>query len=371
MAVCKNCNKESNLISETLDICLECIRKDFKKVSGYIKEVHRKTRKDFDLPEEPPKDPNGISCKLCVNECKIPKGEKGYCGLRKNVDDKIIGPTKNLASLSFYHDNLPTNCVANWVCPGGTGTGFPKFAYKDGPEYGYKNLAIFFIGCSFNCLFCQNWHYRNQINRPSSISVNKLLRAIDNRTSCICYFGGDPTPQLPFSIEFSKRAIEARKDKILRICWETNGSMHPKLLEKLMELALSTGGCVKFDLKAFDERLNLALCGVTNKRTLENFALASKYINRRKDPPILIASTLLIPGYIDKKEVFNISKFIAGLDHSIPYSLLGFAPNFYMSDLPCTSRRHAQDCKKAAEEAGLINVNVGNIQLLGEDYTWS
>jgi hypothetical protein len=42
-----------------------------------------------------------------------------------------------------------------------------------------------------------------------------------------------------------------------------------------------------------------------------------------------------------------------------------------MSDLPCTSRKHAQDCKNAAEEAGLINVNVGNIHTLGEDYTWS
>jgi len=42
-----------------------------------------------------------------------------------------------------------------------------------------------------------------------------------------------------------------------------------------------------------------------------------------------------------------------------------------MSDVPFTCGRHAQDCKKAAEEAGLINVNVGNIQLLGEDYTWS
>jgi pyruvate formate lyase activating enzyme len=147
--------------------------------------------------------------------------------------------------------------------------------------------------------------------------------------------------------------------------------MHPKLLEKLMELALSTGGCVKFDLKAFDERLNLALCGITNKRTLENFALASKYINRRKDPPILIASTLLVPGYIDRKEVSDIADFIAGFNRSIPYSLLGFAPNFYMSDLPCTSGRHAQDCRSAAEEAGLININVGNIQLLGEDYKWS
>ncbi len=101
MAVCKNCNKESNIISETLDICLECIRKDFKKVSGHTKEVHEKTRKDFELPEEPPKDPNGVSCKLCVNECKIANGKKGYCGLRKNVDDKIIGPTSLNISASL------------------------------------------------------------------------------------------------------------------------------------------------------------------------------------------------------------------------------------------------------------------------------
>ncbi len=88
--------------------------------------------------------------------------------------------------------------------------------------------------------------------------------------------------------------------------------MHPKLLEKMMEISLISGGCVKFDLKAFDERLNLALCGITNKRTLENFALASSYVRKRREPPILIASTLLVPGYIDSKEVFDIAKFIAG-----------------------------------------------------------
>jgi pyruvate formate lyase activating enzyme len=147
--------------------------------------------------------------------------------------------------------------------------------------------------------------------------------------------------------------------------------MPPKLLEKMMEISLIFGGCVKFDLKAFDERLNLSLCGITNKRTLENFALASSYVRKRRKPPILIVSTLLVPGYIDSKEVFDITKFIAELDQSIPYSLLGFAPNFYMPDLPCTSRRHAQDCKKEAEKARLININMGNIHLLGEDYTWS
>jgi pyruvate formate lyase activating enzyme len=78
--------------------------------------------------------------------------------------------------------------------------------------------------------------------------------------------------------------------------------MPPKLLEKMMEISLIFGGCVKFDLKAFDERLNLALCGITNKRTLENFALASSYVRKRREPPILIVSTLLVPGYIDSKK---------------------------------------------------------------------
>lgn len=364
MALCINCRSKSSLISGTLGLCSECIGKEFKRISGYIKKVHCKTRRDFSLPEEPPKDPDGISCKLCVNECQIPIGKKGYCGLRENLDGKLIGPTKAKAFLTYYQDSLPTNCVAEWVCPGCTGRGYPEFAHKEGPEYGYKNLAVFYIGCSFNCLFCQNWHYRQQLEQPPVVSLEQLLTAIDDQTSCICYFGGDPTPQILHSIEFSRKALQTRRGRILRICWETNGTMHPKILEEVLEIALVSGGCVKFDLKAYDERLNLAFCGVTNKRTLENFTLASKYIKKRKTPPLLIASTLLVPGYVDKKEVFNIAKFISGLDLSIPYSLLGFAPNFYMADLPCTSKRQAEDAQDAAKRAGLLNVNIANRHLL-------
>ena len=369
MAVCKNCSKESNIISGTLGVCQECIREEFKKVSRHIREVHRKTREDFDLPEEPPREVDGAKCKLCVNECQISPGGKGYCGLRENIDGKLSGPSEEVANLTYYHDGLPANCVAEWVCPGGTGAGYPEFAYcKDGPEIGYKNLAVFYIGCSLNCLFCQNWHFREKLKRPPKVNLDELLDAIDSRTSCICYFGGDPTPQILHSIKFARKALQFRKDKILRICWETNGSMDPRLLEEILEIALVSGGCVKFDLKTYDERLNLALCGVTNKRTLENFRLASKYIKKRKRPPLLIASTLLVPGYVDKKEVYSIAKFISGLDRSIPYSLLGFGPNFYMSDLPYTSRRHAEDCLEAAHKAGLLNVKIGNIHLLGRDY---
>jgi pyruvate formate lyase activating enzyme len=55
----------------------------------------------------------------------------------------------------------------------------------------------------------------------------------------------------------------------------------------------------------------------------------------------------------------------AALNPHIPYALLAFAPSFYMSDLPCTSVRQAQEAEASAHAAGLVNVRVGNRQLLG------
>ena len=52
----------------------------------------------------------------------------------------------------------------------------------------------------------------------------------------------------------------------------------------------------------------------------------------------------------------------------VPYSLLGFGPNFYMPDLPCTSVRHAEEAEAAAHAAGLTRVRVGNRHLLSRDY---
>jgi pyruvate formate lyase activating enzyme len=72
----------------------------------------------------------------------------------------------------------------------------------------------------------------------------------------------------------------------------------------------------------------------------------------------------LVPGYVDEEEVGSLASFIASLNPEIPYSLLGFHPNFYMDDLPRTSRRQADRCFRAAKEAGLKKVKIGNIHLL-------
>jgi pyruvate formate lyase activating enzyme len=327
-------------------------------------EAHTRTRREFGLPEKIPHAPDGESCNICVNECRIPEHGMGYCGLRSNQGGTIRGVTREQGNLSWYLDPLPTNCVADWVCAGGTGRGFPEYAVKKGPEYGYYNLAVFFNACSFNCLYCQNWHYRHETLKSQLTSVESLLSDINEFTTCICYFGGDPAPQLPFAIEVSKRAIEMSDGRILRICWETNGSMNKSLLDEMIELSLKSGGCIKFDLKAWNENLHIALTGVTNKRTLENFEYAGKYIMARKELPLLVASTLLVPGYIDAEEIRNMARFIASVNQDIPYTLLAFYPNFYMKDLPPVSRTEACELMKIAREEGLKNVRIGNLHLL-------
>jgi len=364
MAECKLCQRQAPNISKELGVCLSCLRQKPKEAYPLAEQVHKKSRAAFGLPEKAPQDPQGIPCALCVNECRLGEGQIGYCGLRQNVNGKITGGSAKVGKLSWYYDPLPTNCVADWVCAGGTGAGFPKFAHFPGPEKGYKNLAVFFHACSFNCLYCQNWQFKKETFKSATRSIDELVEAIDERTSCLCYFGGDPTPQLTFSLSAARQALESRPGKILRICWETNGSMAKGYLEEMVDLALISGGGIKFDLKAWDENLHKALTGVSNQRTLQNFQYVAEKIKKRPEPPLLIASTLLVPGYIDEQEVRALAKFIASLDPHIPYALLGFYPHFYFKDMPLTKREEALRCLLAAQEEGLTRVRLGNIHLL-------
>jgi pyruvate formate lyase activating enzyme len=134
----------------------------------------------------------------------------------------------------------------------------------------------------------------------------------------------------------------------------------------MAKLSLDSGGCIKFDIKAWNEPLHKVLTGVSNKQTLENFRYLSKFTYQRPQPPLLIASTLLVPGYVDIKEIENIAEFTASLNPDIPYSLLAFHPQFYMSDLPTTSRIHAQQAYEIAKSKGLKRVKIGNIHLLSD-----
>lgn len=371
---CMMCGSESALISESLGLCVECIRGGSAEVMEVVKSYHRFIRNEIGLPEVVPEAHDGVQCNVCGNRCKIPSGGRGYCGIMYNDAGTLRPITGSYESVPgfVYYDELPTNCVARWICPGCTGRGYPKYAYSDGPEYGYYNIAVFYGSCNFDCLFCQNWEYRIlAVERRPLLSVSQLVAKVNRRTSCVCYFGGDPGPNMIHALHSSREMMKKANEigmRIFRICWETNGLMNPNILDKAVELSIESGGCIKVDVKAWSPSVYYALCGNDGRLVFENIRRIAKRIEERPDPPLLIISTLLVPGYVDYEEVRGISEYIAKLNPDIPFTLLAFHPKYKLLDLPTTSKSHALNSLRIAKEAGLKHVDIGNFWLLSDAY---
>jgi pyruvate formate lyase activating enzyme len=363
MGECTICNRRSDAISQSLGLCGPCIGAEADPSRERARAVHARSRSEFNLPTQPPRDnADARRCERCVNACRIAPGQVGYCGARSNDGGQLAGGDARGARVRWHHDPLPTNCVADWVCPASGAAGYPTFTDTRGAEVGCQNLAVFYEACSFDCLYCQNWHFKQRSNGRSRHTADDLAHAVTPETRCICFFGGDPSCQVDHSLAAARLARERRGTDILRICWETNGSMSPSALVEMADLSLISGGCIKFDLKAWDDSLHCALCGVSNRRTLANFESLARRRRRQGDPPLLIASTPLVPGYVDADQVAKIAAFIAELDPAIPYALLAFQPAFEMTDLPATTREQARSCLAAAQAAGLRRVRVSGIQ---------
>jgi len=124
-------------------------------------------------------------------------------------------------------------------------------------------------------------------------------------------------------------------------------------------------GTIKFDLKAVTPELYIGLTGVSNKVVLRNFeSMAAE--GREREGEFLVASILLVPGYVRVSEVRKLCKFIANSDSTIPTAFLGFHPHHVMRDLPRTSKEHAKAALQTAKDAGLSNVRMGNVALLSD-----
>jgi pyruvate formate lyase activating enzyme len=282
------------------------------------------------------------------------EGERGFCGLREVQGGCLrhLAGVKQRGLLQWYRDPLPTNCVSDFFCPGHN-------------RHGFHNLAVFYGACTLNCLFCQNWSFRRMSPQSGDdLSADELAAVATDTTFCICYFGGDPSAQMPHALVTSR--LLARRG--VAVCFETNGLANPNLMRAAARLARDTGGIIKFDLKTHDPVLHEVLASADNARVHENFQSCARILVEGRARPQLCAATLLVPGYLDRSEVERIAGFIASIDSRIPYSLLAFSPQFQMTDLPRTSRAHAEMAVQAARRTGLRNVHVGNLHLLSSAY---
>ncbi len=116
MARCRVCSFRSPLTASSWGVCAPCLRTTQLDHSLHLARVHARTRRSFGIPSEPPRDPLGVLCDLCANQCRIPSGKSGDCGLRRNMDGRLVGGAPNQGNPRASHLQccLPDLPVTSW-----------------------------------------------------------------------------------------------------------------------------------------------------------------------------------------------------------------------------------------------------------------
>ncbi|MFH0860567.1 MAG: radical SAM protein [Candidatus Altiarchaeota archaeon] len=143
------------------------------------------------------------SCRFCERRCRVDRsiGRKGICGV---LDARI--------SNEFLH-------------------------LGEEPEL-VPSHTIFFTGCTFKCVFCQNWDISQYPDGGASIRPENLARVIKSR-GCrnVNWVGGDPTPNLNYILR-----VLTFLDKNIAQVWNSNMYLSEEsmqLLEGVIDVYLT------------------------------------------------------------------------------------------------------------------------------------
>ncbi len=190
------------------------------------------------------------NCELCERSCKVnrTKGETGYCEVKES---KI--------SSEFLHMGEERELV---------------------PSH-----TVFFAGCNFGCVFCQNYEI-SQLNQGRDIPTEMLAKKIESSGGKnVNWVGGDPTPNLPYIME-----VLQKMNKSVPQIWNSNMYLSEKcmkLLSQLMDVYLT-------DFKYGNDDCAKELSDVEDY----TFVLRRNHLIAEKTGDLIIRH-LVLPGHLE------------------------------------------------------------------------
>ncbi|MFQ6009574.1 MAG: radical SAM protein [Candidatus Aenigmatarchaeota archaeon] len=101
------------------------------------------------------------------------------------------------------------------------------------------SFTIFFMGCTFQCQFCQNYEISQWKETGIPTTPEEIARLIDQNRDCrnVNFVGGDPVPNLPFILD----SLQHVKADIPTV-WNSNFYMSERsmqLLKGMIDIYLS------------------------------------------------------------------------------------------------------------------------------------
>ncbi|MFI5369654.1 MAG: AmmeMemoRadiSam system radical SAM enzyme [Spirochaetia bacterium] len=241
--------------------------------------------------------PDGrIACLLCPHECVIAESGHGICGVRFNRAGTLEIPLYGrISSLSV--DPIEKK---------------PLYHYYPGSRI----LSVGFVGCSFRCKFCQNWHISQGIDAETRFMspVDLVEAARREHSFAVAYTYSEPLVHAEYLLDSMKAAREAGLKNVV----VSNGYINPGPADELLSLM----DAANIDLKAFDPEFYRSETG----GKLEE---VKRFITQAAGRIHLEITTLVIPTKNDTADqIEGIARFIASLDPGIPFHLSAYHPQY-------------------------------------------
>lgn len=276
-------------------------------------------------------DKDRLVCLLCSYYCKLKVGQRGVCGVNKNIGEKID------CLVYGYLSALNIDPIEK------------KPLYHFLPNT--SSLSLGTVGCNFRCSFCQNWQISqtSNINKNNYFMVNEIVNtAKEKNCKSISYTYNEATIFYPFAKDI---AIKAKEFDIKSV-FVSNGFESAEVIDDMKGII----DAFNIDLKSFDKNYYKKSLGGDLKTVCDNL------VKIKKNSIHLEITTLIVPSKNDsKQELENIVKFIKenlGLD--TVWHISAFHPDFKELDLQRTKDESLKMAFDIAKSYGLNYVYMGN-----------
>jgi len=278
-----------------------------------------------------------VRCKVCPHRCTLKPGQYSICGMRKNVDGKMVFLAYGEISSIGIDPVLKKPLNLFWP--------------------NHLTYSIASAGCSFRCPWCQNYTISQttieefkKLYPVRSMSPEEVVaEAKEYGCMSISYTYNEPFIWYEYVLDTAK---EAKRQGLMNIA-VTNGYITIDALEELVKYL----DAANVDWKAFNEETYRKYM----KAHLEPVIQATEEM-KRKGVHIEI-TYLVVPMVNDNlEEIRKMCRYIVEhLGPETPLHFSRFYPHYKFIHVPPTPVEFLERAYEVAREEGLLYVYVGNV----------
>ncbi len=275
-----------------------------------------------------------IVCDLCPRQCHLKPGDRGFCFVRKNDENRLVLDTYG-KSTGFCIDPIEKKPLNHF---------YP----------GTSVLSFGTAGCNLGCKFCQNWDISKsrEVARLSDYASPEAIAqaALDHGCQSVAFTYNDPVIWAEYAID-TAIACHERNLKAVAV---TAGYISPEARRTFFEHM----DAANVDLKAFTEEFYWK----TTYSHLAPVLDTLRYLRHETDVWFEITN-LVIPRENDSTDELKkmCDWILQDLGPDVPIHFSAFHPDFRMLDHPNTPHEKLIEAYDIARSAGLHYVFVGNV----------